>query len=135
MYYYQTITQNVVALEKSTTPYATTDEATKAAKDSLASMYVPDWPVDIRIFNGPPDDQQAYLETWSTVWEDEIQQHALKRIEEANRAEFGAIIETAHADSRRNKEQYERGLMTPLDFAKAKASIWAQAAYDIESKM
>lgn len=59
---------------------------------------------------------------------------ALHRIARANRPELREIIETAHADSRLNKEQYERGLMTPLEFAKAKAGIWTQARYDIESK-
>ena len=60
---------------------------------------------------------------------------ALHRIARVNRPELREMIETAHADSRREKEQYEQGLMTPAEFAKAKARIWAQVSYDIESKV
>lgn len=59
---------------------------------------------------------------------------ALHHIARANRPELRELIETAHADSRREKEQYERGLMTPLEFAKAKAGIWGQVRYEIESR-
>lgn len=135
VYYYQTIVHDVVALEKSTTPYGTPEEAINAAKDSLATMYVESWPVDIRIYNGPPDDEQAYLETWSTVWKSDIDQHALKRIEEANRPALQEIIRLAVQSFEYHKEQYGRGLLTPLDFAKAQEGNWLQARYDVESKL
>jgi len=59
---------------------------------------------------------------------------ALHRIARVNRPELRELIETAHADSRREKEQYEKGLLTPLEFAKAKAAIWGLVRYDIASK-
>lgn len=60
---------------------------------------------------------------------------ALHEIAKANRPELREMIETAHADSRREKERYESGLMNPLEFAKAKVRIWAKVSYDIESEM
>ena len=48
---------------------------------------------------------------------------ALHYIARANRPELKELIETAHADSRLAKDEYEKGLMTPLEFAKAKALI------------
>ena len=42
---------------------------------------------------------------------------ALHRINRANRPELRELIETAHADSRTEKDKYEGGLMTPLEFA------------------
>ena len=76
MYYYQVITANVVAMEKSEVPYGTTEEAINAAKDSMVGMYIENWPVDIRIYNGPPDDPLAYIQTSESVWRDDIQEHA-----------------------------------------------------------
>lgn len=58
----------------------------------------------------------------------------LHRIARANRPELREMIETAHADSRAEKERYEGGLMTPLEFARAKAGIWTKVWYDIEIK-
>lgn len=59
---------------------------------------------------------------------------ALHRINMANRPELRELIETAHADSRTEKDKYERGLMTPLEFAKAKSGIWGKVWYEIESR-
>ena len=134
MYYYELQDANGTIIRQPSTPYDTGEDAANAGKDELSTIF-PAFPVEMRIYDGPPDDLQRYMSSTYYLSDEDIVQHALKRIEAANRAEFGAIIETAHADSRRNKEQYERGLITPLDFAKAKASIWMKAAYDIESKM
>lgn len=108
----------------------TIDEAVNAALDDLSSRYVESWPVHVRIY----DSEESYVVESKFVWENDMTQHAHKRIDWANRPELGEIIEKAHADSRVKKEQYEKGLLTPLDFAKEKASIWTRAWYDIESK-
>jgi len=123
MYYY----------ELQDAPYDTGEDAANAGKDELSTIF-PAFPVEMRIYDGPPDDPQRYMSSTYYLSDDDIVQHALERIRRANREEFGNIIETAHADSRVMKDKYERGLITPLDFAKAKTSIWAKASYDIESK-
>ncbi len=58
---------------------------------------------------------------------------AINRIARANRPELRELIETAHADSRLERNLYEQGHTTPLEFAKAKAAIWGKASYDIQN--
>ncbi len=75
MYYYQIITAHDVAMEKSDTPYETKEGAIAAGKDSLSGMSVENWPVDIRVFNGPPGDFQAYIVTFITLYQSDMQQY------------------------------------------------------------
>ena len=135
MYYYETTTQNGVVLEKSTVPYTTPEQASDAAMDSLASMYVESWPVDIDLYKEPPGDSPRGICRSSTVWEDGMQQHALKRIEEANRPALQEIIRLTVQSFEDVKAQYDRGLITPLDFTKSQEGNWLQARYDIENKL
>ena len=133
MYHYSLFQDDSADTPIGAIPFVThgsTTEAMNAALDDLATRYVEIWPVQIRIY----DSEENYVVSTKDAWEEDVKQHALKRIEEANKIEFNAIIETAHADLRLRKEQYEKGIITQLDFVKAKARIWAQAAFDIESK-
>ncbi len=133
MYHYSLYQDDFTSTPIGEIPYVahnTIDEALNAAYDDLVIRYGVIWPVHIRIY----DSEESYVVLSKYVWHDDVMEHWRKVIDAANRAEFGTIIEAAHVASRVQKEQYERGLITPLDFTKAKVSIWTQAAYDIESK-
>ena len=84
MYYYQIITANLVAMEKSEVPYETSEEAMNAAKDSMVGMTIESWPADIRIYDGPPDDQQASLKIWVSVWQSDIQEYARTKTDQVS---------------------------------------------------
>ncbi len=133
MYHYSLYQDDITDTPIGEIPYVahiTSGEALNAAYDDLVTRYGVSWPVHIRIY----DSGENYVVQSKFVWHADVMEHWRKAIDAANRAEFAAIIEAAHAASRAQKEQYEKGLITPLDFAKEKVSIWTQAAYDIESK-
>lgn len=51
----------------------------------------------------------------------------LRRIEEANTPERQAIAKKAENDCLSVKAQYERGLLTPLDYSESCCYIWGEA--------
>jgi len=54
-------------------------------------------------------------------------EEALRKIKEANTPERQAIAKKAEDDCLIAKAQYERGLLTPLDYADTCRSIWSEA--------
>jgi len=134
MYYYEIQDVNGVIIKQPTTPYNTGDDAANAAKDELATMYVPNYPVEVKIYDGPPDDLYRYCSSTHYMDAEMVRQHALKRIEEANRQEFIDILAKAQIESNSLSKQFSLGYMTPLDYARHQDMVWAAALFDIESK-
>lgn len=134
MYYYDIQDANGTTIKQSTLSYDTGDDAANAAKDDLATMYVPDYPVEVRIYDKPHDETYRYPSSTYYLSEEDIRQHAHRRVEEANRQEFIVIIADAQINSDYYKNTFSEGRITPLDYARYQASLWIKAQYDIESK-
>lgn len=134
MYYYEIQDVNGIIIKQSVVPYDTSDSAANAGKDELVTMYVPGYPVEMRIYDRPPDDPLRYISSTYYLSKEAIEQHALKRVEEANRAELLEITRKAVANSDYYKSMWEEGKMTPADFAGYMKSLWAEADYEIKSK-
>ena len=134
MYYYQIQDVSGTIIKEPETAYDTGDLAADAAKDELATMYMPSYPVEVRIYDGPPNDLQRYCSSTYYLSEEDVRQHALRRIEEANRQEFINILADAQKESDYLSSQFSLGYMTPLDYARHQDTVWAKALFDIESK-
>lgn len=111
--------------------YLTAGEAITAAKEYLVTNNISDG-YHIKIFDQPPFEGLEPVQTLF-ITSGEVNAYATSRISWANRPELQQMIETAHADSRAEKAKYEGGLLTPIEFAKAKSVIWTRAWADIES--
>jgi hypothetical protein len=137
MYYYQIVQHATGSLiVTSNIPHDTREDAMEAARDYLTmyGMLPYDWPADINIFNGFPGDPSAgaYVVDYATAYESEIREYALKRIEKANAAVLQYEIKVAIEEFNAHKEQYDRGLITPLEFAQTEEGDWIRARTNIE---
>jgi len=134
MYYYEIQDVNGFVVNQSAEGYNTGIEAADAAKDALATMYPPNYPVEIRVSDGRFYQGQQQFSSTYYMDAEMVRQHALKRIEEANRQEFIDILANAQKESEVLHDQFSRGLLPPLDYAKYQESLWIRTRVDIESK-
>lgn len=133
MYYYEIIEQNVVAITKPDIPYGSDHEADVAAMDFLATYGgVVQWPAEIRVFTGDSF-YDKYVIRWHNVYQDEVNQHAVKRIKEANRPALTDVVLRAQENHETLEDRYMRGLITPTEYAKAEHDMWALVVYEIEN--
>lgn len=134
MYYYEIQDVNGSVVHQCPESYHTGEEATNAAKDDLATRIgFVDFPVEIRISDKPFYEEPRYFSSTYYMDEEMVRQHARKRIDEANRAEFVKFVHEALDKHDLAKGQYDRGLITPLEFVKSEESAWLQARFSIES--
>lgn len=135
MYYYQIQDVNGQIVDDSSVAYDTGDDAANAARDQLASMYPPNYPVEIRISDKPFFESPRYFSSTYYMSAEDVRQHALSRIEKANAAVLQYEIKIAVEEFNAHKEQYDRGLITPLEFAQTIEGDWIRARVNIELLM
>lgn len=133
MYYYEIVDKYQSSIEKPLTSYGSAEDALNAAKDSMAARFFQDWPAEVRVYEIPPGGyiDQGSIVSWQTLWQEDVKQHALKHIEEANRPALTDVVLRARENHESLEDRYMRGLMTPTEYAKAENDIWALAVYEI----
>lgn len=132
MYYYR-VKDYYYNVMSDSTPWATYNEALTAAKEYLISTNIHD-SYYIEIYNEPPYEGLTPIQT-IFITQGEVSAYALKRIEEANKEEFAEYIARAASNYDLHKDQYDRGLLTPLEFARLQEQVWIIARLAIEAKM
>lgn len=134
MYYYQIQDVNGQIIEDSPVGYNTGDDAMNAAKDQLITMYLPNYPVEIRISDGRFFQGQEQFSSTHYMDAGMVSEHWKDKIEKANRKELTDIVQVALKRHEQLMEQYTRGLLTPLDLARDEEGSWINTRYTIEGK-
>lgn len=78
-YYYEIVEKNVALVEGTMTPHESASDALGAAKDSLVTKYVDEWPVFVRIYDLPPSDPQCILLMTHVVWPEDVKKQEVDR--------------------------------------------------------
>lgn len=137
MYHYEILEGSTVGAAASVAGAMSAEEAISAAMDHLTTIHIKTWPVDIDVYEAPVGayPEQRVSAGWRIVYKEDVKRHALGEIDWHSRPEVQAQLKAAISDYDRCKDLWERGLLTPGDFAKEMVSVWTDADYKIRSML